>query len=1017
MTTSVNQNTRTAEGWKRAIINPDPVDGLAYLNYFANQPGGYNVDITTSVNGFNAWPYTEYFVFRIGDDTGTASDTISTNNAGTFEAREGNDFFFNFATNSAIGASSASRPVVFFGGNGDDQFNVTFDYDPDESGAIIVYGGSGNDTVNGGSDEDILFGDTTNSFINNPGFGNRPGFNALLDNLAPYDTSRDGNDILNGYDGNDFLSGDGGDDQLFGGDGSDTLLGGAGSDFLYGGPRAPGDQDLLTGGSGADVFLLSYNQDASSSSFWNNFFLRLGLDVANASLRASLQNGIKTAPTPQTGIETGFLAASINVVLPEVGSLVSLFISVLEDLFASSTPANQDVMIVTDFDPREDVLQLPLQQDAFEALDVFISTDQQAPGLLPNQPTLVFQAGAVDYAYLQLSADFIADMNLAVTGNTEQVLKNIFRLTQSSFLVPTSGEVTFSNLSITNPSTGQQGLLSLLPKGGFQPVEVEEAQLPSALVGMYGAIGGLVMARSSSNGVLAGTNYTDVLSGNTNILDPSQLSTATLIGAGNAAYIFGFGGADLIYGTAEKDTLDGGDGDDVIWSFTSAPKGDGAAPESISGGDGDDLLIGGNTAGSFDGGTGNDTFSVFYIKDEQGFSSPLQLVVDLVAGYAAEGGDFIDISKPAPVGPAPFTGIGPNAVTNSYILTGIENAIGGPLNDWIRAASGSTIEGAARADYLIAEAGDVTLSYQGSTAGVSVQVYADGVTSSGGDAKGDVVDNTSEGGSAAISGLIGSAQNDTLGLSIVGVDTQAGLFTFTGNGGADVFQFTEFSGQGNGFVSLTDFDSQGGKGDKIDLRALGTTASQLKFSSPISSTAFVQGENGQEITINSAVSQLTPSDFLLAKSAFGVDFSREGDSALAGSVLNDLLIGSNSEDFLFGNGSNDVITGFAGDDILVGGAGRDRLLGGDGNDRIDGGAGPDRMSGNQGADTFLLRFGEIDGDRISDFSSLEGDRLVLIGSGQLSVVKVGVGSFAISDGVTTETITALTASVSDFFTL
>jgi Ca2+-binding RTX toxin-like protein len=1043
MTTNVTQATRNDEGWKLAIVNPDPVDGLAYLNYFANQPGGYNVNIATSNNGFNPWPYTEYFVFRIGDDTGTASDTIYTNNAGTYEAREGDDTFVNFATNNAIGGSSASRPVVFFGGNGDDQFNPSTDTDPDSTGATVVYGGSGNDTINGGFDEDILFGDTTNSFLNNPGFG------PLLIDLAPYDTSRDGNDILNGYDGNDLLSGDGGNDQLFGGDGSDTLLGGDGSDFLYGGPRAAGFQDVLTGGNGADVFLLSYNQESSSSAFWSNFFLRLGLDVANASLRGAFQTGIKTASTPPSpttqaaGIETGFLAASISVVVPEVGPLISLFVSVLGDLFASSTPANQDVMIVTDFDPREDVLQLPLQPEAFESLDVSVETNLQAPGLVPGAPTLVFKAGGVSYAYLQLSADFIADMNLAVSGNTEQVLKNIFNLTQSSFLVSTSGDVTFSNLSTNNPSTNTKGLLSELPKGGFQPVQ---AQLPSgSLVGMYGAIGGLVMTRLSSNGVLAGTNYNDVLSGNEIILDPSQLTTANLSGVGQTAYIFGFGGADLIYGTAGKDTLDGGDGDDVIWSFTSAPKGGGAQPENIAGGDGDDLLIGGTTAGSFDGGTGSDTFSVFYIKDEQGFSSPMQIEVDLVLGYAAERPLSDDFDLSAPVGPAPFPGTGQNAVTNSYILTSIENAIGGPLNDWIRAASGSTIEGAAGADFLLAEAVDgVTLSYQGSEDGVSVQIFEDGATSSGGDAEGDVISTSTPTGGAPFfslpfqatnfDGLVGSAQSDTLGGYLSNFNDGGDIFTFTGNGGTDVFQITGAApaAAGRGSVFITDFDGQGGSGDKIDLRPLGTTASDLDIIGP---DAFARGANGQDIGIVTGgldSPKLTQADFLLAKSVFGVGQARREGDGLSGGIGRDLIFGNHRQDFLFGNGANDLISGDAGNDVadggagndrlsggsgadrLRGGTGRDRLAGGSGDDLIDGGVDADTMRGGQGADTFLLRFGEINGDYIVDYNRSEGDRLTVVGSGPLSVVGRIGGIFAISDGMTTETVKVFGATPADF---
>ncbi len=48
-------------------------------------------------DGFADGIYTDYYVFAIGDNTGNASDSISTNNTGTFEAREGDDLFFNYA--------------------------------------------------------------------------------------------------------------------------------------------------------------------------------------------------------------------------------------------------------------------------------------------------------------------------------------------------------------------------------------------------------------------------------------------------------------------------------------------------------------------------------------------------------------------------------------------------------------------------------------------------------------------------------------------------------------------------------------------------------------------------------------------------------------------------------------------------------------------------------------------------------------------------------------------------------
>lgn len=76
----------------------------------------------------------------------------------------------------------------------------------------IIYGGGGNDTLNGSKKDDILYG------------GN-------------------GNDNLNGNSGND---------RLYGGDGEDTLKGGNGHDSLFGGFMV----DTLTGNSGDDRFLV-----------------------------------------------------------------------------------------------------------------------------------------------------------------------------------------------------------------------------------------------------------------------------------------------------------------------------------------------------------------------------------------------------------------------------------------------------------------------------------------------------------------------------------------------------------------------------------------------------------------------------------------------------------------------------------------------------------------------------------------------------------------------------------------
>lgn len=94
-------------------------------------------------------------------------------------------------------------------------------------GNDFVFADAGNDTVLGGTGNDTLDGDT-------------------------------GNDLLIGEAGNDSLLGWDGNDTLEGGLGNDILRGERGNDVLVGGgfELNSGEKDTLTGGTGADVFIL-----------------------------------------------------------------------------------------------------------------------------------------------------------------------------------------------------------------------------------------------------------------------------------------------------------------------------------------------------------------------------------------------------------------------------------------------------------------------------------------------------------------------------------------------------------------------------------------------------------------------------------------------------------------------------------------------------------------------------------------------------------------------------------------
>ncbi|MCW3170981.1 type I secretion C-terminal target domain-containing protein, partial [Shewanella subflava] len=136
----------------------------------------------------------------------------------------------------------------------------------------------GDDTVNSGTGNDIIFGDLVQfDGIAGQGYAalqmfvaQQTGENAadvsiqdvheyITANTGLFDTSRanDGDDILAGNEGNDILFGQGGNDQLHGGSGKDMLLGGAGNDSLDGGSG----NDVLIGGLGNDTLIGGLGDD------------------------------------------------------------------------------------------------------------------------------------------------------------------------------------------------------------------------------------------------------------------------------------------------------------------------------------------------------------------------------------------------------------------------------------------------------------------------------------------------------------------------------------------------------------------------------------------------------------------------------------------------------------------------------------------------------------------------------------------------------------------------------------
>jgi Ca2+-binding RTX toxin-like protein len=131
------------------------------------------------------------------------------------------------------------------------------------SGDVTLNGGGDNDLIRGGSGNDVLYGGTGNDRIyGGPGDDNINGQdgNDQLWGEAGEDTMRGGNnnDWLWGGDDNDWINGEAGDDILQGGTGDDTMFGGDNNDRLFG----DAGNDILNGGTGVDLYDLQGTNNA-----------------------------------------------------------------------------------------------------------------------------------------------------------------------------------------------------------------------------------------------------------------------------------------------------------------------------------------------------------------------------------------------------------------------------------------------------------------------------------------------------------------------------------------------------------------------------------------------------------------------------------------------------------------------------------------------------------------------------------------------------------------------------------
>lgn len=189
-----------------------------------------------------------------GDDliTGGLGDDDIVGNRGndTIQGNEGGDRINGWGGEDEIhGGFGADKLFgqqgsdLIFGDSGDDRI-------VGGEGDDTLHGGDGRDTINGADGDDFIFGGESDVDLRDIVFGGSG--NDSID-------SGFGNDLVYGQDDNDTIFGGFGSDELHGQEGNDVITGGAFSDLIYGGA---GDDfvnggfghDRINGGIGADKF-------------------------------------------------------------------------------------------------------------------------------------------------------------------------------------------------------------------------------------------------------------------------------------------------------------------------------------------------------------------------------------------------------------------------------------------------------------------------------------------------------------------------------------------------------------------------------------------------------------------------------------------------------------------------------------------------------------------------------------------------------------------------------------------
>lgn len=827
----------------------------------------------------------------------------------------------------------------------------------------IVQGTAGNDTI------DLLYtGDPDGDMIDNG--------DAILPGQAADD---------------DIVDAGAGDDTVLAGLGDDTVYGGAGNDIVQG---QDGNDTLIGDGTAfkevsRESFEWDKAPDPNSDGVIDN-----GDDLSGGFTQNTGSVDVTYSVVYEShGVETGFSTDGQNVS------------DILDD--GAAVEGNSSLKSVLNGSSNTAAYQLEFS-DAVENV-TFRVNDIDGDGVVKvlafgadGAPIEVFLSGGADLTLLD--TDSVSGVDTADSnGGYDEPFTDGY-----SLLVEVPGPV--SSIVIQHDQDGPNNTGVYVTDVYFDVVtSVEPAAGDDVLLGgagddeLYGLGGNDTLDGGIGADLLDGGQGDDTIAGGD--------GNDTIIGGDGADYVTGGQGDDVIdtSGSAstnlpdlgfpsynglsavpedpdiydDRDTVNGGDGNDVILTGDDVDTIMGGAGQDtidggldadiIDGGADNDLIIGGEGSDIIDGGTGDDTI---YGGLDPSFPDTLNIPDDGSVGAAdpvtnngmdvIHGGDGNDII------------FGQDDDDTLFGDAGNDTIDGGIDNDTLDGGTGDdTLLGGQGDDVLLG--GDGTDNLSGGVGDDRLSGGEGADTLSGGDDR-DVL---SVGANDTVVGGEGGIDLDQMiadGLATVaytGGDpvSESGTVTFY-NDDLTIAGTADFSEIEQGLIVSTDGISMVGES-----LAGESTAGVVDGTDGADVIDVLYGSDPEGDTVDDG-DALTPQngdqDIILAKG---------GDDTVLGGADADTIFGGSGNDTLQGNGGNDSIDGGSGDDILVGGAGTDILVGGSGNDTIDAGnttpddAG-DLIFGNTGDDTFInIGQGEIiDGGEDAD--GLDTDLLDLTGAAE-----------------------------------